>query len=147
MARKPRIYYPGALYHVILRGNGGQDFFFDDQDRTRFYFLIQEGIERFGHCIHAVLPDEHSCSSGNPGGRGFTFPNSAKSKFSLYPMDQLTSQSIRSSFSGAIQGCARGCGSLFIGADALPPFKSGEGRDGDGAGGVPVEWAPCLSWS
>lgn len=53
MARKPRVYYPGALYHVILRGNGGRTIFFDDKDRTRFYFLVQEGIERFGHRIHA----------------------------------------------------------------------------------------------
>jgi putative transposase len=53
MARQPRVHYPGALYHVILRGNGGQTIFFDDKDRTRFYFLVQEGIERFSHCIHA----------------------------------------------------------------------------------------------
>ncbi len=53
MARKPRVHFPGALYHVILRGNAGQTIFFDDQDRTRFYFLLQEGIERFGHRIHA----------------------------------------------------------------------------------------------
>ena len=53
MARKPRVYYPGALYHVILRGNGGRTIFFDDKDRTRFYSLVQEGIERFGHRIHA----------------------------------------------------------------------------------------------
>jgi REP element-mobilizing transposase RayT len=53
MARKPRVYFPGALYHVILRGNGGQTIFFDDKDRTRFCFLVQEGIERFGHRIHA----------------------------------------------------------------------------------------------
>ena len=53
MARKPRVHYPGALYHVILRGNAGQNIFDDDQDRTRFYLLAQEGIERFGHRIHA----------------------------------------------------------------------------------------------
>jgi REP element-mobilizing transposase RayT len=41
MARKPRIVYPGALYHVILRGNDGQTIFFDDKDRTRFYLLLQ----------------------------------------------------------------------------------------------------------
>jgi putative transposase len=52
MARKPRIAYPGALYHVILRGNDGQTIFFDDKDRTRFYLLLQEGIERFGHRVH-----------------------------------------------------------------------------------------------
>ena len=53
MARKARVHYPGALYHVILRGNAGQTIFFNDLDRTRFYLLVQEGIERFGHRIHA----------------------------------------------------------------------------------------------
>ncbi len=53
MARKPRIHYPGAVYHVILRGNGGQDIFYSQEDRYRLYLLLQEGIERFGHRIHA----------------------------------------------------------------------------------------------
>lgn len=53
MARKPRIHYPGAVYHVILRGNGGQDIFFTKADRSRFYFLLQESVEKHGHRIHA----------------------------------------------------------------------------------------------
>ncbi|MFH1020033.1 MAG: transposase [Pseudomonadota bacterium] len=53
MARKPRIHYPGAVYHVILRGNGGQDIFFTKADRARFYFLLQEGVEKYGLRIHA----------------------------------------------------------------------------------------------
>jgi len=53
MARKPRIHYPGVLYHVIVKGNAGNPIFFDDVDRCRFCFLLQEGIERFGHRIHA----------------------------------------------------------------------------------------------
>lgn len=53
MARKPRIHYPGAFYHVILRGNARQDIFFDEKDRYRFYLLIQEGTERYRHRIHA----------------------------------------------------------------------------------------------
>jgi len=53
MARKPRIHYPGALYHVILRGNARQDIFFDDEDRCRFFLLLQEGVERYGHRILA----------------------------------------------------------------------------------------------
>jgi len=40
MARKPRIHYPGAFYHVMLRGNGGQDIFFSDADRSRFYLFL-----------------------------------------------------------------------------------------------------------
>src|SRR4030067_1315025 len=53
MARKPRVHYPSALYHVILRGNGRQEIFSSQEDRFRFYLLLQEGIERYGHRIHA----------------------------------------------------------------------------------------------
>lgn len=59
MARKPRLHFPGAVYHVTLHGNGNQPVFRDDTDRTRFLLLIQEGIEKFGHkvyayCLHAT---------------------------------------------------------------------------------------------
>ena len=53
MARKPRLHFPGALYHVILRGNAQQTLFFEDRDRYRFYLLLQEGVEKFGYRIHA----------------------------------------------------------------------------------------------
>jgi putative transposase len=53
MARKPRIHYPGAVYHVILRGNGGQEIFFAKADWSRFYFLLQEGVGKYEHRIHA----------------------------------------------------------------------------------------------
>ena len=53
MARKPRIHYPGAFYHVILRGNAGNSIFFEDMDRSKFFLLLQEGIERFNHRVHA----------------------------------------------------------------------------------------------
>jgi len=52
MARKPRLHVPGGVYHVMLRGNAGQDIFFADGDRAVFYLLVQEGIERFGHRVH-----------------------------------------------------------------------------------------------
>jgi REP element-mobilizing transposase RayT len=53
MPRKPRLHYLGAVYHVILRGNSGQEIFFDAGDRTRFFLLLQESVERFGLRIHA----------------------------------------------------------------------------------------------
>lgn len=53
MARKPRIHLPGGLYHVMLRGNGGQPVFLGDEDRFRFYLLLQEGTVRFGYRVHA----------------------------------------------------------------------------------------------
>ncbi|MGD8940653.1 MAG: transposase [Gammaproteobacteria bacterium] len=59
MARKPRIHVYGGVYHVMLRGNAGQDIFFDDEDRYHFYLLLQEGVSRFGHRIHGF------CLMGN----------------------------------------------------------------------------------
>jgi putative transposase len=53
MARQPRLHIPGGIYHVILRGNGGQDIFFAKSDRTQFSLLLQEGAERFDYRLHA----------------------------------------------------------------------------------------------
>jgi REP element-mobilizing transposase RayT len=53
MARQPRLHLAGGLYHVILRGNARQDIFFDDEDRHRFYWLIEQGVKRFGYRVHA----------------------------------------------------------------------------------------------
>lgn len=53
MARKSRIHYPSAVYHVILRGNAGDPVFFEDKDRYRFYLILQYAVETFGCRIHA----------------------------------------------------------------------------------------------
>lgn len=52
MARRPRIHYPGAVYHVILRGNAGDPIFFEDRDRYRLYLLLQYAVEKFDCRIH-----------------------------------------------------------------------------------------------
>jgi REP-associated tyrosine transposase len=53
MGRKPRLHYPGALYHVILRGNAREKIFFANVDRNRFYLFLQEGVERYHFRVHA----------------------------------------------------------------------------------------------
>lgn len=53
MARKPRIHYSGATYHVTLHGNGGQDIFFDEDDGREFRALIADGLDRMGHTLYA----------------------------------------------------------------------------------------------
>ena len=53
MARKPRILFPGAVYHVILRGNAGQPIFFNERDLYRLYLILQYVVEKFDCRIHA----------------------------------------------------------------------------------------------
>jgi putative transposase len=60
MARKPRIEYAGAAYHVICRGDRGESIFQDEIDRTQFLRCLGETCERTGWKIHAyVLMPNH----------------------------------------------------------------------------------------
>ncbi len=60
MARKPRLHFPGAVYHVWLQSNGERKIFTDDVDAIRLLLLLQEGCEKFAHKIHAYCLMEHS---------------------------------------------------------------------------------------
>ena len=42
MSRKLRIEYPGAMYHVMNRGDQREDIFRDDDDREKFLCLLGE---------------------------------------------------------------------------------------------------------
>lgn len=60
MARPIRLEFPGAIYHVTTRGNGGDDVFLDDQDRILFLTVLGEVVSRSGWLVHAyVLMDNH----------------------------------------------------------------------------------------
>src|SRR4030067_2682380 len=53
MARKPRVHFPGALYHVISGGNQRQDIFLDDQDLSTFLSYLSEYKIRYPFHLYA----------------------------------------------------------------------------------------------
>lgn len=55
MARRPRVEYPGALYHVITRGNKREKIFYDDRDRTKYLELLSRLKEVHAFRIHAYI--------------------------------------------------------------------------------------------
>lgn len=60
MARKPRIEYAGAVYHVMSRGDRQNDIFRDDQDRKVFLDTLSDACGRQGWIVHAyVLMNNH----------------------------------------------------------------------------------------
>jgi len=60
MVRQLRIEFKGALYHVLSRGNQGQDIFLDDKDRIDFIDVLAEISERFEIDVFAfVLMNNH----------------------------------------------------------------------------------------
>jgi REP element-mobilizing transposase RayT len=46
MSRKLRIEYPGAMYHVMNRGDQREDIFRDDQDRQKFLSTLGEACAK-----------------------------------------------------------------------------------------------------
>ena len=48
MARPLRVEYPGAIYHVMCRGNARQRIFHDDADHQRFIDGLTQTVGRFG---------------------------------------------------------------------------------------------------
>jgi hypothetical protein len=46
MARKIRVEYPGAIYHVMNRGDRREALFKDDEDRQRFLNVNGSGLNK-----------------------------------------------------------------------------------------------------
>jgi len=59
MARKLRIQYPGAVYHVMNRGDRQEAIFLDEPDRRRFLEALAEVCAKTGWQVHAY------CLMGN----------------------------------------------------------------------------------
>ena len=59
MARKLRVEYPGAIYHVMNRGDRREPIFQDDKDREFFLATLGEACAKTGWQVHAL------CLMGN----------------------------------------------------------------------------------
>ena len=54
MARKLRVEYPGAIYHVMNRGDRREEIFKDDKDRERFLETLGEVCAKTGWQVQAL---------------------------------------------------------------------------------------------
>ncbi len=55
MARKLRVEYAGAIYHVMNRGDRRERIFMDDADRRRFVETLGEVCAKTGWQVHAYV--------------------------------------------------------------------------------------------
>jgi REP element-mobilizing transposase RayT len=51
--RQLRVEYPGAIYHVLSRGDRQKDIYLDDVDRQDFLKTLAEACQKTGFQIHA----------------------------------------------------------------------------------------------
>jgi REP element-mobilizing transposase RayT len=61
MPRKPRIEYPGAMYHVMSRGDRQERIFLDDVDRQDFIKTLAEACQKTNWQVHAycLMPNHY----------------------------------------------------------------------------------------
>lgn len=55
MARRPRVEFEGAFYHVIVRGNQRQKIFRDDRDRLYYLERVEHYRQRYRFKIYAYV--------------------------------------------------------------------------------------------
>jgi len=63
IARRPRIHFPNAFYHVIARGNPRQDIFLDEKDYQRYLSYLSEYKTRYQFHLyaHALMRNHVLC--------------------------------------------------------------------------------------
>ena len=61
MPRKLRIEYPGAMYHVMSRGDRRERIFLDDVDRQDFIKTLAEACQKTNWQVHAygLMPNHY----------------------------------------------------------------------------------------
>lgn len=53
MPRKPRIWYPGATYHIMCRGNHRHDIFRDEEDREYYLSTLKHVQKLYPYFLHS----------------------------------------------------------------------------------------------
>ena len=69
MPRKLRVEYPGAMYHVMSRGDRQEDFYLEEVDRRDFLKTLAEACQKTAWQVHATIIKRRTGGSGmDPGG-------------------------------------------------------------------------------
>ena len=65
MARKLRIHFEGAIYHVTIRGVGRRELFDDEADRERFLEQLQDAVEtdRVRLYLFCLMTNHYLCGA------------------------------------------------------------------------------------
>ena len=69
VARKLRVQYPGAIYHVMNRGDRREPIFRDDGDRILFLNTLEEACRKTGWQVHSwcLMPNHFHLVVETPG--------------------------------------------------------------------------------
>lgn len=86
MARKPRIHFAGAIYHVTQRGVNRAPIFLDEADRRRFLDQLDESIEAAGVrlFLFCLMPNHFHLLVETPQANLSAFMQRVQTAYTLY---------------------------------------------------------------
>ena len=86
MARRLRIEYAGALYHVLNRGIDRRALFRDPRDFRRFLENLQAGVQTHQAVLHAwvLLPNHYHLLIETPRGNLSAFMQAVQTQYAVY---------------------------------------------------------------
>ena len=60
MPRKPRVHFEGALYHIMCRGNNGEEILKTEKNKKDYLELIKRYKDKYGFIVYAYsIMDNH----------------------------------------------------------------------------------------
>jgi REP element-mobilizing transposase RayT len=86
MSRPARIEFPGAVHHVMARGDRQEEIFRDDRDRSTFLDYLAEGAERYRvkvHCYVLMVNHFHLVAT-TPEGNLSKWMHQLKTAYTIY---------------------------------------------------------------
>lgn len=86
MARLLRVQYPGAIYHVTVRGNDRRVVFRDDRSRERFLLQLGDRVETYAIrlYLYCLLPNHVHLVFETPQGNLSAFMQSLLTAYTVY---------------------------------------------------------------
>ena len=143
MARRLRIQYSDAIYHVMARGNGRQDIVQDDADRGRLVACLERSVRRSGWSLYAfVFLTNHLhlvLRRLAP-----TSPRACNCSSRRTPMGGLVATAIAGTSSRALPDRAGRGRDVSLGSDPLRPSQPRPGRPVRDAGGLDLVELPRV---
>ena len=130
MARQLRLDYEGAIYHVTVRSNGGEDLFGDDKDRVYLLGRIKESAEQHGVRVYlfCLMTNHFHLVVETPQGNLGRF---MQSLLTAYPgVFQPAASAAWACNAGAVRGTGGGRGCVFAEAEPVCAFESGACQNG-----------------
>ncbi len=86
MARKLRLQYEGAIYHLTIRGNGRRSIFLDNRDRERFLWRlsVSRELHEVRLYLFALMPNHVHLLAETPRANVARFMQSLLTGYSVY---------------------------------------------------------------